>query len=455
MLKTLQNFYSATTSRAWAVGTGNRYVSTLPTPTSGYLVINPSNTTKREIVEYDGIGTDGNGNYITVTARGVGDTTNQTHTVGEPVRLNITAEYYADVQDEVDDLQGQIDTLVLQNAPNASTTTRGIVLLSTAAAEAGTAIVVATTDPKYTKIDSVPDHFVSVSTGANDAGSGVVLDASGVLDNSFIQQQIKARVYEYADSPATWTKPTGLTCLIVEAWGAGGGGGGAGGNDNLYLGGGGGGGCYSKKTILASSLGSTETITIGAGGTGGATGIGGDGTAGGNTTFGSHLTAYGGGGASGAEAASTSGGGGGGGGADGAGGSTTSNSAGSAGTGGVASVDAGAAGGAAGNAGNNAFLGGGGGSGGSGGGSSTSKGGKSYYGGGGGSSGYDTGNTGGRSIYGGKGGDGGSESSINGGVGSVPGGGGGGGCCSNLQSGGTAGTGGAGGAGRVIVYELY
>lgn len=184
MLKTLQNFYKATTSRAWAIGTGNRYVSTLPTPSAGYLVISPSDTSKREIIAYSGTGTDSLGSYVTVTTRGVGGTTEQAHSKNEPIRMNIIAQHYSEVQDEVTDLQGQIDTLVLQNAPNASTTTRGIVLMSTAPSEAGTAIVVATTDPKYTKIDDIPDHFVSVSTGAGDAGSGVVLNASGQIDYS-------------------------------------------------------------------------------------------------------------------------------------------------------------------------------------------------------------------------------------------------------------------------------
>jgi hypothetical protein len=182
MLKTLQNFYKATTSRAWAVGTGNRYVSILPTPTSGYLVINPSNTTKREIVEYSGIGTDGNGNYVTIITRGVGGTTNQTHSIGEPVRINFTAEYYSEVQDEVDDLQDQIDTLVLQNAPNASDTVKGIGKTSVAPADANNPIFVGDNDPRIT---NTPEDFVTTSAGAADSGKGVKLNASGVLDSSF------------------------------------------------------------------------------------------------------------------------------------------------------------------------------------------------------------------------------------------------------------------------------
>ena len=91
----------------------------------------------------------------------------------------------------------------------------------------------------------------------------------------------------------TWTKPTGLKFIIVEVVGGGGGGGGIDGDkfDTANSGGGGGGG-YTLKKILASSLGSTETVTIGAGGAGGTGNFGG--TAGGTSSFGSHCSATGG-----------------------------------------------------------------------------------------------------------------------------------------------------------------
>ena len=79
-------------------------------------------------------------------------------------------------------------------------------------------------------------------------------------------------------SSGTWTKPAGITKVMVEVQGAGGGGGGG---DNYGSQGGGGGG-YAKKLIDVSSI-SSATITVGAFGAAG-TGIN-DGSAGGNSIW--------------------------------------------------------------------------------------------------------------------------------------------------------------------------
>lgn len=113
------------------------------------------------------------------------------------------------------------------------------------------------------------------------------------------------RVYTSND---TWSKPTGLKYVEVEVQ-AGGGGGGA----SAVTGGsgGGGGGGYSWKRIAVADLGSTETVTVGAGGTAGSASNGG---AGGASVFGAHATTTGGsggvqavGGAGGAGGAGSSG----------------------------------------------------------------------------------------------------------------------------------------------------
>ena len=116
-------------------------------------------------------------------------------------------------------------------------------------------------------------------------------------------------------SSGTWTKPSGTSAssiVIIQTWGAGGGGGsGFSFSSGTTQGGtGGGGGAYNELIILASSLGATETVTVGTGGSGG---NGGNGSDGGNTTFGSWCSGYGGqGGGLGNSSGSAGGGGGGG-----------------------------------------------------------------------------------------------------------------------------------------------
>ena len=66
-------------------------------------------------------------------------------------------------------------------------------------------------------------------------------------------------------SSGTWTRPSGITKVIIEVQGAGGGGGNSlsSGDNNVH----GAGGGYCKKLLDVSSI-STSTITIGTGGTG-------------------------------------------------------------------------------------------------------------------------------------------------------------------------------------------
>ncbi len=134
--------------------------------------------------------------------------------------------------------------------------------------------------------------------GANsDITSMTGLTSLTFSDSSVQTKAAVLQVNEFAVS-GTWTKPTGATVVMVECYGGGGGGGG-GSNGSTGLGGGGGGGgaSYSVATFLASSLGATETVTIGAGGTAGVGSTTTAGTAGGNggvTTFGSFLRTFGG-----------------------------------------------------------------------------------------------------------------------------------------------------------------
>ena len=86
----------------------------------------------------------------------------------------------------------------------------------------------------------------------------------------------------------TWTKPAGVTTVIVLCWG----GGGAGGADNDHGGSGGAGASCVIGILKATDLSSSETITVGAGGAGASSD--GNGQNGANSSFGSHVIGYGG-----------------------------------------------------------------------------------------------------------------------------------------------------------------
>ena len=126
------------------------------------------------------------------------------------------------------------------------------------------------------------------------------IDAPGLaIDGTAVG--LKADVQEFTSS-GTWTKPANAKLVYVEIWGAGGGGGSGSRNVNTgnSAGGGGGGGAAGVfKQFRASELSSTVSVTVGAGGTGGAAQTvnataGNNGTSGGDSLFGSYLKGKGG-----------------------------------------------------------------------------------------------------------------------------------------------------------------
>ena len=139
-----QNFYRETIIRAVTLTSGtNIYVSEHPTPAEGYVAISPASTNLREIIFYTAKGTDGNGKYLTVTTanRGLGGTTAQTHAIGEPVRMNVSAETIQEISDA-------LDQIVAGGAQDATTSIKGISKLSVAPASASNPIAVGTNDPR-------------------------------------------------------------------------------------------------------------------------------------------------------------------------------------------------------------------------------------------------------------------------------------------------------------------
>jgi hypothetical protein len=273
------------------------------------------------------------------------------------------------------------------------------------------------------------------SYGGSGKFTAITVDAQGRLTAASEGSLgvLSATTYNVADSPVSWTKPATGTFIRVQMWGGGGSGARYQSGD---AGGGGGGGGYFDVSFPLSSIASTATITIGAGGA--AKTAAGSGNNGGNTTFVHGSTTYtayaGGGGARGSSGVVP---GGGGGGMLGAG-SVTSDFETAAGNMG------GGVGGAAGLKGGYPsvmFAGAGGGGGTTGG--VGGAGGDAFWGGGGGGGGTEIGATaaGGTSFFGGAGGAG-NTGSTAATAGSVPGGGGGGS---------ESGNSGAGGAGRCII----
>ena len=325
-------------------------------------------------------------------------------------------------------------------------------LTITAAATLGDGFVFAVvnrTTGAITINPNLAEQVAGVTTYAMQPGESVIVYCTGSAFELFGNSPKRSDVQTFTAS-GTWIKPPAAptnALVIIETW-AGGGSGGKGATDKA--GGGGGGGEYACDIYPLSVLGSTETVTIGAGGTAVTASLT-NGNAGGNTTVGALAIAYGGGaGAKGAgNAPASPGGGGGGGGGDvyggtnglGANGGLRATAPGGLGEIGgtrtattpAAGINAGGGGGGGGSATSNDGAAGG----------NTIKGGAG--GGGGGRSTGDPAGAGGTSTYGGNGGAG-SVDSTAATAGSFPAGGGGGS---------EVGTSGAGGNGKAIVTVIW
>lgn len=141
-------------------------------------------------------------------------------------------------------------------------TAGGTIIASQAEAEAGTAT---------NKLMTPERTAQAISNGLSIPNKGTAIDT------------------QTFDASGTWTKPASGTYAVVELWGGGGSGAREGGSSKA---GGGGGGAYKLQVFNLSDLASTETVTVGAGGS--ARTSSNDGQAGGTTTFGTLTSAFGG-----------------------------------------------------------------------------------------------------------------------------------------------------------------
>lgn len=114
-------------------------------------------------------------------------------------------------------------------------------------------------------------------------GVPVALDPSG---RKLIAPALKVTTQLFTSS-GTYVPPPGLRYAIVECSGGGGGGGGVFAGVSAYAGGGGGTGSYSRGIVPAAQIGVSQPVTVGAGGSSGTSGAG--------SSFGTLVTANGGG----------------------------------------------------------------------------------------------------------------------------------------------------------------
>ncbi len=169
------------------------------------------------------------------------------------------------------------------NAPAAGTNNIEVVYLGTKS------LVGAVADGAITT-SKIVNNAVTGAKMADDAVGVAELSATGTAsattflrgDNALASAAAGLASVQTFTSSGTWTRPSGITKVIIEVQGAGGGGGNSlsSGDNNVH----GAGGGYCKKLLDVSSI-STSTITIGTGGTGTAYNVSAAGTDGGASSW--------------------------------------------------------------------------------------------------------------------------------------------------------------------------
>lgn len=194
--------------------------------------------------------------------------------------------------------------LILANATSAAYAES---LPAASSVSSGFLVIVKKTDSSANAVTVTPnlsDTIEGKSTFPISAQYGfVALISDNVSNWNIISQStvsivaVKSVHRQVFTSGGTYTPTAGILYADVEGVGGGGGGGGSGTAVN-EIGAGGGSGGYFKGILSAATIGSSQTITIGAAGAAGSSG-GGSGGSGGTTSIGSILSATGGSGGTG------------------------------------------------------------------------------------------------------------------------------------------------------------
>ena len=177
----------------------------------------------------------------------------------------------------------------VRNASNSAWITVGV--LDPAGFEVGGVTPVANGGTGQTTVAAAIAALLPSQTG--NADKALVTNGNSLLwsvlsASAFTKYTFAAGTGSGTTRTHTWTKPSSGSTAIVLIWG----GGGAGAADGSEGGGGGAGSNCGFGIFPLTDLGATETITLGQGGQGSASD--GNGASGVNSTFGSHVTSYGG-----------------------------------------------------------------------------------------------------------------------------------------------------------------
>lgn len=265
------------------------FITTVGTPGTSTLTIEPAGGLTTLYTENTGTATPSAGNLNVLGTNGI-STTGSGNTItingaGAAGKFIVDAHTAPGTSPVVPDGTGQITVTGGQVA--AGTTTHVIRTDSLAANTYTIEIQRSQAVGSSTVGDNGVCHFNSAQ---------FTVDSNGFVSTNTVNQ---VNIQTFTSS-GTYTPTTGMVYCVIEVMGGGGGSGGVAGaaGSNSAASGGGGGGGYAKGVFSSATIGVSQTVTIGAGGTAGAAGNNAGG-AGGTTSVGALISATGGNGSAG------------------------------------------------------------------------------------------------------------------------------------------------------------